>query len=164
MNKRFILVLVILFGGMSFAFYEFKTNFPKEEADINASNKEEDMIGKINHLELYMTDYRYDTNILGYNYTKIDLTNEQIETLKQELANIDLNNKTQDVVYGQYKLVVDDKTIYFDINTDSALYLENNQVFRLSNEIKKQFITTNNTCSCCTTGKCKINLCACPTS
>lgn len=164
MNKKFILVLVILFGGMAFVFYEFKTNLPKEESDINVSNKEEVLLGKINHLELYMTDYQYDTNISGYNYTKIDLTNEQIKTLKKELANIDLNNKIQDVVYGQYKLVIDDKTIYFDINTDSALYLENNQVFRLSNEIKKQFITNNNTCSCCTTSKCKINLCACPTS
>lgn len=161
MNKKFLLILVILFGGMCFFFYEFKTTLPKEEENINESNDKKAMFSNINNIELYATDYQYSKTVPGYSYVKVDLTNEQIENIKKELVNVNLNHKVQDVVYGKYKLIIDDKTIFFDVDTDSALYLEGNQVFRLSNDIKRKFITSTDTCSCCTTSNCKINLCTC---
>ncbi len=164
MNKKILIILVILFGGMAFVFYEFKTKLPKEEEVINNPVAEKALIGDINNVELYVTDYRYNRNIPGYNYTKVELTSDQIEKIKKELVNVDLNQNIQDVVYGKYKLVVDNKTIFFDINNDSALYLEGNKTFRLSNDIKKIVAISNDTCSCCSTSNCKINLCACPTN
>ena len=163
MNKKALAIFIVLFVGMAIIFYNFKTKLPQESITSN-SNKEQKLIGSVKDITLYVTDYQYDKVKKGYNYTKIELSSEQISNLKDKLSSVDLNQEVSDVVYGKYKLVIDDKTIFFDINTDSALYLEGNQVFKLSNDIKKIVVNSSDTCSCCTTSKCKINLCACNAS
>lgn len=164
MNKKALAIFVVLFVGMAIIFYNFKTKLPQEEDITIDSGKEQKLIGPVKNIELYVTDYRYDNVKKGYNYAKLELSAEQINSLKDKISSVDLNYEVQDIVYGKYKLVIDDKTIFFDINTDSALYLEGNQVFKLSNDIKKIVINSNDICSCCTTNNCKINLCACNAS
>lgn len=166
MNKKFLIIFVVLFVGMAIIFYNFKTKVTNEydinsNLDSNSSNKEQKLIGNINDISLYVTDYKYYVVKKGYNYTKVELSNEQISSLKDKLSKVDFNQEVSDVVYGKYKLIIDDKTIFFDPDTDSALYLEGNKVFKLSNDIKKIVVNSNDTCSCCKTSKCKINLCAC---
>ncbi len=162
MNKKITLVFTILIICMvaCIVTYRFKA-LPKENSNNNSDINVQMTIGNINNVSLYYTDYSYNKDIKGYVYTLVNLSSEDINNIKEGLKDIELRDNIKDIVYGQYKLVLDDKTIFFDSNTDSALYLEKNITFKLPNSIKKKFISNDNTCSCCTTSECKINLCGC---
>lgn len=163
MNKK-LLFVVIVFGVCTALFYyliNHKTFIKEPDTTPTSNTQEKNTIGNINNVSLYNTNYVYNNEIKGYIYQPVELTSEQVNNIKSFLSNIDLKNNINGEVYGQYKLVIDDKTIFFDINTDSALYLEKNIIFKLPNDIKKTFVQTNNMCSCCTTSNCNINLCEC---
>lgn len=174
MNKKMGLLFVFFFGCI-LLMYTFSMNIASnKEEDVYNSNKisnkisneepivkQTKLIGDFNDVKLYVTDYIYDPNINGYHYQLLTLSNEQINYLKQQLKNIDLYDTTNGVVYGQYELVLDGKKIFYDINNDYALYLDENKTFKLSQEIKNMISPVKNNCSCCSTVDCKINLCKC---
>lgn len=172
MNKKVALLLVFFIGSM-FLMYMFTMNNSSinneeiefDETSNKENNKEEQkekkLIGEVNDIKLYVTDYQYDSNINGYHYQLLSLTDEQINYLKEELKNVDLYSTARGVVYGQYELVLDGKKIFYDINNDYALYLDENKTFKLSQDIKNMISPVKNNCSCCTTENCKIKLCKC---
>lgn len=150
------------------AFFIFiKSNNMNKDDNINSnSNKTSnevkiEEIGNVNTVKLYSTDYKYDENINGYNYIEVSLTNDQIDKLKDEIKNIKLQNVTDITIYGKYKLVLDNKIIFFDIGNDYALYLNDNKVINFKDSIKQILVSTTDNCSCCSTSNCKINLCSC---
>lgn len=163
-RMEMILVFAFIVGLAFLGFIAIQDRMKEKDSDDSNSNsnivsntKEVNSIGEFSNIKLYMTDYIYTSKIHGYNYTEVQLNN--IDSIKEEIAKLDLNDTIDDIVYGQYKLVIDDKVIYYDINTESAMY--NNKVFKFPNSIKLKLNTTNNTCSCCTTTNCNINLCKC---
>ena len=167
MNKKVLAIFGIMFVAMLAGFVYMTTHQPKtEETKEEAEKKEAMPIGVINNIELYTTDYVYDANINGYNYTKIDIANPN--EIKGYLKDVDVNDTHDAVVYGKYKMVIDDKTIFFDLGNDDALYFEKDVAFTLPNNIKRQIVYTSDQCSCCTTTStpdaCKINLCPCNTT
>lgn len=164
MEKKAAIIFLIIIGCMVFMYLKFGVKLNDEEStNSNNSNIEEkDLIGEINSINIYTTDYKYDVNIKGYNYVKVTLSQENINNLKKDLSTLDFNNKVNDVVYGMYKLVIDNKTIFFDIETDSALYLEKNITFKFPKEIKRKYFSSVDKCTCCETQDCKINVCECP--
>lgn len=163
MDKKIGIGFLIIFICMGAFFFFVQSKDMNKDDDItsNSNKTKVEEIGAINSVKFYSTDYKYDNNINGYNYSEITLTNEQIDKLKNEVSKIKLDNITDSVIYGKYKLVLDDKIIFFDIGNDYALYLNDNKVIKFNNDIKKILVSTNDTCSCCTTSNCKINMCSC---
>ena len=165
MDKKIIFVLIFLVAIFA-GFYIFTvTNTVKDNDEntdeVSNSNNEVVTIGDVNNIKLYKTDFKYDNEKKEYAYVEIILTDEQISNLKTSIKNINLNKNVNATVYGQYKLVLDDKIIFFDSDNDYALYMGTNKEIKFSNEIKKIVATTNDKCSCCTTQNCMINLCKC---
>ena len=166
MYKKVLAIFGIMFVAMLAGFVYMTTHQPETDATKEETEKKEAMpISVINNIELYVTDYVYDANINGYKYTKLDIVNPN--EVKGYLKDVDLNDTVKAVVYGKYKMVLDDKTIFFDLDNDDALYFENDVTFKLPNNIKRQIVYTSDQCSCCTTtttpDACKINLCPCNT-
>lgn len=164
--KVFLIFILLAMAGF-FAFTQTYEN-KKQESDNsesvkksnNQSNKVE-KIGDVSSISLYVTDYVYDSNINGYNYTLVELTDESKNELKKSIKNIELKNQKDKVIYGKYKLVLDDKILFFDIGNDYALYSNSNIVINFPSKTKSIIAKSTDTCSCCKTEKCKINLCSC---
>ena len=155
-------VFMIVAMVAMFAYFNTKNNRKETEELPKEEKYEELLIGQINNIELYVTDYVYDSTINGYKYTKLNVNNA--DELKALLRDINLNDRVEDVVFGKYKIVLDDKTIFFELDNDSALYLEKKITFKLPNTIKKKIVASMDNCSCCqNTEKCGINVCACKT-
>ena len=162
-----ILVFAFIVGLAFLGFIGIQDRMKDKDPDKKTSNsnetsnvvKEEKLIGDYNNINLYFTDYVYSSKLNGYNYTEVSLTNVDLNSIKSEISKLNLNDTTDEIVYGQYKLVLDDKVIYYDINNDSAMY--NGNIFKFPRAIKTKLNITNNTCSCCTTVNCNINLCKC---
>lgn len=159
MDKK-ILMLFVLFIGF-FAVFYIQINFNEKKSDeLNkTSNKKKDnieyKINNIKNIELYVTDFKSN------NYTRVDLTDEQITKLKKELNDFSLNNKKSSIVYGKYKLVIDNKIIFFDPNNDFGLYMNSNEEIYFPNTIKQIIVSNEKLCSCCINSNCNINLCSC---
>ena len=170
MEKKIGVIFLIIFVFMGIFYFYINSSAFKSDDDVasnsNSNTKVEkpNEIGNVSSVKLYTTDYVYDTSINGYNYTEVALTNEQIDSIKKEVASIKLSNVTDTVIYGKYKLVLDDKVIFFDLDNDYALYLNENYVIKFSNDIKKLVTNSTDSCTCCTTSNCKINLCSCNTA
>ena len=162
-----ILIFIFIIGIAFLGIIAVQNRMKKEDIDESSSNSNSNIvsnvskneIGNYNNINLYITNYVYSGKINGYNYNEVSLNNIDLNSIKEEISKLDLNDTVDDIVYGQYKLVLDDKTIYYDINTDSAMY--NNKVFKFPRSIKNKLNVTTNTCSCCTTTNCNINLCKC---
>lgn len=135
----------------------------KDDEKESYSNETEvnENISDIKNVELYVTDFKYNDQINGYTYEKVELTNDKIDIIKKEAKNINLNKKNDKTVYGKYKLVLDNKIIYFDPDNEYGLYSNGNYGITLSNDLKKQIIPNVKLCSCCTNNNCNINLCSC---
>ncbi len=165
MNKKFLIIFMIIFLAMVGLFGYTLQNKTDEQPKTSENTNKDDalelpMIENIDKIELSTTSYKYNNQINGYDYTKLEINN--VDKVKELLKELDLNDQVEDIVYGKYKLVIDDKTIFFELGTDSALYLEKNITFKFPNDIKKQIVASMDNCSCCEkTSKCKINLCAC---
>ena len=167
--KRMELIIVFAFiVGIAFLGIIGVQNRMKEKdtdkSNINSNiesniSKEKDLIGDYTNIKLYFSNYIYSSKINGYNYEEVLLQDIDLSSIKEEISNLDLSDSIDDIVYGQYKLVLDDKIIYYDINNDAAMY--NGKVFKFPKTLKIKLNTTDNTCSCCTTSKCNINLCKC---
>ena len=166
-RMEMVLVFAFIVGIAFLGFIGIQDRMKEKEPDKSNSNsnkisnevKEKELIGNYSTIKLYMTDYVYSGKINGYNYTEVSLDNVDLTSIKDEISKLDINDTVDDIVYGQYKLVIDDKIIYYDITNDSAMY--NNKVFKFPKTIKVKLNITNNTCSCCTTVNCNINLCKC---
>ena len=164
MDKKIGLGVLLIFICM-IVFYIFihsnsmnsdDNNYSNTNSNSNTSSEE---IGNVNNVILYTTDYIYDDKINGYNYTEISLSKDQIDKLKSEISSIKLVNVTDTVIYGKYKLVLDNKVLFFDMGNDYALY--DNKVIDFKDSIKQILVSTTDTCSCCTTSNCLINMCHC---
>ena len=166
-RMEMVLVFVFIVGLAFLGFVGIQDRMKEKDPNKSNSNsnqvsnekKEKELIGNYSTIKLYITDYVYSGKINGYNYTEVSLSNVDLNSIKEELSKLDLNDTIDDIVYGQYKLVLDDKVIYYDANTESAMY--NNKIFKFPKNIKIKLNITNNTCSCCTTTNCNINLCKC---
>ena len=164
---KFVLIFFVAIFAVFFVFITMNDNSQKEKKldEVTESNedtnKEQKLIGDINSIKLYQTDFVYNQVTTGYDYTEVALSTIQINYIKEALKDVDLNNTVSATVYGQFKLVIDDKIIFFDANNDYALYMGTNKEFVLPKDKKIKIANTTNTCSCCTTVDCKINLCKC---
>lgn len=167
--KVFLIFMLILMS----CFFVFTQNYENKNEEFSNSNETKvsnktsnkvEKIGDINNISLYVTNYVYDSNIKGYNYSLVELTDENKTELKNAVKDIELKNQKDLVVYGKYKLVLDDKTIFFDLGNDYALYSNSDIVINFPNKTKSIVAKSTDTCSCCKTEECKINLCACNNS
>lgn len=160
MDKK-ILIVFVVFLVMIFAMFFVANNNSSEEEPLKeeeTTNSEHYIVGNITNMAVYQTDFIYYTD--GYSYIKVNLTDEQ--GLRNDLAKLDLYDKVDDVVYGKYKIVIDGRTLFFDLDTDSGLWLEENITFRFPKSIKEKYFTSNEICSCCPSpDKCKLNACVC---
>lgn len=164
MDKKIALVLVFFLAVFAACYIFFFMNSEKDNNNSNSnsnSNVETKLIGDVSSVKLYQTDFKYDTEKKEYTYEEITLDDRQVSKIKEVIKNIDLNKNVSATVYGQYKLVVDDKIIFFDANNNYALYMGTNKEISFSNDIKKAIVNSTNTCSCCTTSNCLMNLCPC---
>ena len=152
----FICMIVFYFFIQSNNMNSDDNNYSNTNSNSNTSSEK---IGNVNNVILYTTDYIYDDKINGYNYTEISLSKDQIDKLKSEISNIKLVNVSDTIIYGKYKLVLDNKVLFFDMGNDYALY--NNKVISFKDSIKQILVSTTDTCSCCTTSNCLINMCHC---
>ena len=152
----FICMIVFYFFIQSNNMNSDDNNYSNTNSNSNTSSEK---IGNVNNVILYTTDYIYDDKINGYNYTEISLSKDQIDKLKSEISSIKLVNVTDTVIYGKYKLVLDNKVLFFDMGNDYALY--NNKVIDFNDSIKQILVSTTDACSCCTTSNCLINMCHC---
>ena len=152
----FICMIVFYFFIQSNNMNSDDNNYSNTNSNSNTSSEK---IGNVNNVILYTTDYIYDDKINGYNYTEISLSKDQIDKLKSEISNIKLVNVSDTIIYGKYKLVLDNKVLFFDMGNDYALY--NNKVIDFNDSIKQILVSTTDACSCCTTSNCLINMCHC---
>lgn len=165
MDKKIIMILLIFLGLIGFMFISMnrlQDDNDKDETYPSSVNQTSTdvILNDIKNVNLYVTDYKYDSTINGYHYQQVTLDNYSL--IKEVLAGLNLDNKTYGTVYGKYKLVVDNKTIFFDSNNDIALFADKNIVFKFPKEIKSQIVTSTDNCSCCAEKEnCKINLCSC---
>lgn len=158
------MVIFLIFFIAMFAIFGIMNNQTNDkEYDTDTSNENQNKtvqkIGNINNIEVYVTDYKYDATINGYKYNKINanINND----IKKDLTAITLEPIKNETVYGKFKMVIDNRTFFFDLGNDYALYLDENQVISFPDEIKRKMVATSDTCSCCQGETCKINLCAC---
>lgn len=167
MDKKIGIGFLIIFICMAaFSFFIQSNKMNKADnidsnSNINSNENKTEEIGNVNDIKFYSTDYKYDDNINGYNYNELSLTEDQVNRLKSEVSKIQLKNVADTIIYGKYKLVLDDKVIFFDMDNDYALYLNDNKVIYFKDSIKQILVSNTNNCSCCTTSDCKINLCSC---
>lgn len=156
MTKKIGIVFVLIVVGM-FAIY-MKFGFTTK---LDENKNKENTLNNIDKITLSKTDYVYDETIKGYKYEQLDLSDSAKELIKEELSTLKLDSIGDGVVYGKYKLELDDYTLYFDPNNDIALYKNKNYLIKLNNSFKKQILNNDETCSCCLTDECEINLCPC---
>ena len=160
MDKKLFIVLLVFVGiFVGFYLYINQDNFKEKNDNSNKKNNTKrnivSKIDNINTIELYKTDFKDNQ------YIKVNLTEEQISKLKESLNNFNLDNTKKAIVYGKYKLVIDDKIILFDPNNDYGLYMETNKEILFPNTIKQIIINDEKLCSCCVNNNCNINLCSC---
>lgn len=98
---------------------------------------------EINSVKLYKTDNIYNEETKGYVYKEITLSDEDINNIKSVFENKKFDILSSDVVYGIYKLNIDGVNIFFDGNTASALYVDNNYTFELPIESQKKILGGN---------------------
>ncbi len=160
MTKKIGIVFCLFIIGMVMMSVQLGTN-----RNIKTSTKtDKNVIENINKVALSKTNYEYSEEIKGYKYEPVELSSSAIELIKQELTGLKLDNNASGVVYGKYKLELDDNIIYFDLNNDIALLKNKNYVIKLNNSFKKQLLKSDETCSCCEDTNCLINLCKCENS
>lgn len=168
MDKKIGVGFLIIFIFMTIFFVFIQSNNFRDDDDNVISNSNTtsneikiDKIGNVENVKLYETDYIYNDKINGYDYNEVILTDDQINKLKNEVSSIQLSDSSDAVIYGKYKLVLDNKIIFFDMGNDYGLYLNDNKVINFKDSIKQMIISNVSNCSCCTTSNCKINMCSC---
>ena len=168
MDKKIGIGFLIIFIFMAVFFVFIQSNNFRDDDDNVISNSNTtsneikiDKIGNVENVKLYETDYIYNDKINGYDYNEVILTDDQINKLKNEVSSIQLGDISDAVIYGKYKLVLDNKIIFFDMGNDYGLYLNDNKVINFKDSIKQMIIYNVSNCSCCTTSNCKINMCSC---
>jgi hypothetical protein len=164
----FVILMIVVMGGFFVLTqtYEDKGKDKQMDGELpsNSIKKETskiEKIGEVTNIKLYVTDYIYNSSINGYTYTEVTLKDEDKAKFKDAVKDIELTTKKDYVVYGKFKLVLDDKIIYFDLDNDYALYSNKNIVFKLPNTTKTIIANSTDKCPCCKGDNCKINLCAC---
>ena len=163
----FVILMIVVMGGFFVLTQKYENkdkskdgNEPSSETKKETTKKIE-KIGEVTDIKLYVTDYIYNSSINGYTYTEVTLKDEDKAKFKDAVKDIELTTKKDYVVYGKFKLVLDDKIIYFDLDNDYALYSNKNIVFKLPNTTKTIIANSADKCPCCKGDNCKINLCAC---
>lgn len=169
-NKAIISIFVFLLIAMCGFFVltqNYKENEKKEDGNKPSTetkketNKKVEKIGEVSNIKLYVTDYVYNPSINGYVYTEVNINDEDKTKFKDAIKDVELTSKKEAVVYGKFKLVLDEKIIYFDLDNDYALYSNLKTIIKLPNTTKTIIANSNDKCPCCKGDNCKINLCAC---
>lgn len=162
----FVILMVVVMGGFFVLTQKYNDNDTNNESNKTSTETKKETvkkekIGDISNIKLYVTDYVYNSTIKGYTYTEINLSDDNINKFKEAVKDIELTSKKDIIVYGKFKLVLDDKIIFFDLDNDYALYSNKNIIFKLPNTTKTIIANSTDKCPCCKTDNCKINLCAC---
>lgn len=161
MTKKVGIIFVLFIIGIGAMYMKMGANNISNKNNKKTNEKE---IGNINNMSLSKTNYKYDEEINGYKYEKVELSNSAKDLIKQELTGLKLDNNATGIVYGKYKLEIDDIILFFDLNNDIALLKNKNYIIKLNNSFKKQLVNNDDVCSCCNEGSCLINICSCKRS
>ena len=157
-----VLFFIIVIFAMGYYFINVNDKNNNKDDKKSNSNSEVEKINDVNNIKLYVTDFKYDEKINGYIYEEMPLTDGQITNLKKEVSEIDLSVSNDKTIYGKYKIVIDNKTIFFDSDDGYALYKNKNYTISFPKKLSGKLIIKNQKlCSCCATINCNINLCSC---